>query len=644
MGINTDGEASYNAEDTKGFANDNNGYGWQWRFVRFELGSDTEVQLKISTNISATGWVAFSDINLFTTADNINYYRQLYLDAKSAAEDAREDATYTNVHNGSEWVALNSAINEAVPSPATIKWYQDQKAALDAATAAFTNSTTVTNYNRLAAAIAEATLIGVDHSSYDVTSSTTEGTALTNANALYTSMFEGLKTDKAKKTLGFEKDEYAPYNNVDILAAWVKADAITTVADASTDVLDDAITSLNGASWSSANATEVNGVYDGTLKNAEIKQGESGDNVVLAGWVTKSGNTRQTFKGTEGASGKACLAGADDQVGLFVHPGTYNYGETDGYTMPLKSGVVYVARAKYCSWSDGSNNNFTLKILKNGNEFIKRDYGANTTACTVEDALKEVQLFFTPDADANYVLSVVVGGNTFMTDFYIEKATATAINENSDYTPTAGNAFVELTRNFNADAWNTLVLPFDMTLAEAKAVFGDGITIANYTGTTTLISGNDQLQFSTSSASIHANQPVLIYGASNVNAAKILNRVISEATPTLTPDGASYSFVGSYSASTTLAAGDYFIANDNKIYSVGATLPTMKGTRAYFHPVGGGVKAAGFTIDGNETGIMTLDGNNSQVLTGDIYTISGVRVSAPVKGLNIINGKKVFIK
>lgn len=458
----------------------------------------------------------------------------------------------------------------------------------------------------------------------------------------YDALASAISTAEAK-TLGFEEGEYAPYENVDALEKLAVANAFDPSVDNLKSEVNDATTKLSGATWT-ANVAEVDGVYDGTLKNAEIKQGESGDNVVLAGWVTKSGNTRQTFKGTEGASGKACLDGADDQVGLFVHPGTYNYGETVGYTMPLKSGAVYVARAKYCSWSNNDNKEFTLTILKNGSSFISKSFGANSKACTMADALKEVKLFFSPDADANYVLSITVSGNTFMTDFYVEKATATTINENSDYTPTAGKTFVELTRNFNADAWNTLVLPFNMTLAEAKAVFGDGITIANYTGTATLSSGNDQLQFSTVSASIHANEPVLIYGASNVNAAKILNIEIEEGTPTLTPGGASYSFVGSYSASTELAAGDYFIASDNKIYSVGATLPTMKGTRAYFHPVGGGVKAAGFTIDGNETGVLTLDGNNSQVLTGDIYTISGVRVSAPVKGLNIINGKKVFIK
>ena len=641
LGITKTGVANY-TEAAETYANENKGYGWEWRFIKLTLAeaADVTVTLKI-TRTSSAGWGSFSDFAVLATplTESLNRYNL----ALTAATTAKAADDYANVLGGSEDVALTAAIDaDGLLDKTSTTDLNTATSTLTSRTAAFTNATTVSNYDRLAAAIAEATSIGVDPSAYAVTTSTTADAALSNANTLYACMLNDQKTAKAKKTLGFEKDEYAPYNNVDILAAWVKADAITTVADASTDVLDDAITSLNGASWSSANATEVNAVYDGTLANAPIQA--TSENVVLPGWVTKSGNTRQTFKGTA-EDGKACLADAEANVGLFVHPGTYSYGETTGYTMPLKAGVIYVVRAKYCSWANNSNNDFTLTIKKNGGGNVAtKAFGANKTACTEVGALKEVKLFFSPAADGDHTLDVVIDGNTFMTDFHVERATID-IDEDVSYTALAGNAPVTLTRTFNDDAWNTLVLPFDMTLSEAKAVFGDGITIANYTGTTTLGSGNDQLQFSTESASIHANEPVLIYGVSESGPFNITNRSIVSATPTLTPASASYSFVGSYNASTELAAGDYFIASDNNIYYVGATLPTMKGTRAFFRPVGSGdVKAAGFTIDGVETGILTLDGDNSQVLSGDIYTISGVRVSAPVKGLNIVNGKKVFIK
>ncbi|MBQ9175397.1 MAG: hypothetical protein IJ139_00835, partial [Bacteroidaceae bacterium] len=49
--------------------------------------------------------------------------------------------------------------------------------------------------------------------------------------------------------------------------------------------------------------------------------------------------------------------------------------------------------------------------------------------------------------------------------------------------------------------------------------------------------------------------------------------------------------------------------------------------------------------DPGTTGISQVHGG-SQMATDDslIYTISGQRVAAPQRGLNIINGKKVLIK
>lgn len=64
-GIATNGNANY----TDGtFANEGSGYGWEWRFVGFTLEETKEVELKISANILAKGWVSFSDIQLLTTS------------------------------------------------------------------------------------------------------------------------------------------------------------------------------------------------------------------------------------------------------------------------------------------------------------------------------------------------------------------------------------------------------------------------------------------------------------------------------------------------------------------------------------------------------------------------------------------------
>lgn len=219
-------------------------------------------------------------------------------------------------------------------------------------------------------------------------------------------------------TLGFDAGEYAPYENVAAVQALAAAQAIDPTTENRKQLVQDATAALTAAVWT-ANTEEVNAIYDGTLVKAPIQA--TTENVVLPGWKTKEGNTRQTFKGT-GEDGKACLADANDEVGLFVHPGTYTYGETAGYTMPLKAGVTYTAEAKYCSWQSGSNKDFTLTILKDGATIATHSFGANNAACTEAEALKHITLNFKPENDGDYVLNVVTSGNTFMTDFFVMRA------------------------------------------------------------------------------------------------------------------------------------------------------------------------------------------------------------------------------
>ncbi len=639
LGIAKNGLANYTAaSDT--YANSDNGYGWEWRFVGFTLENETEVQLKIAANILNTGWVAFSDIALFTTDDNINYYKTLYNNAKSAAEAALEDDTYENV-DGAEKKALTDAIAETDPDP-DVEWYQDQKTALEEATATFTDDDVVANYNRLAAAIAEADAIETSHTSYDVTSTTTAAEALTNANALYTAMLNAQKTAKAKKTLGFESGEYAPYNNVDILAAWANADAITSVADATTDALNNAISALNDASWSSANAIEVNAIYDGTLKDAPIQATSA--NVVLPGWVTKSGNIRQTFKGSES---KACLAGADDGVGVFVHPGTYNYGETTGYTMPLKANVLYTVKVKYCSWENNSNNNFTLTIKKGSTNVVTKSFGANKTACTVEGALKEVELSFMADESADYVLSVVTDGNTFMTDFYFLKATALTINDTDADVLKGFTNEVDITvnRTLVANKWQGFSLPFSLTAGEIAASALNGASIAEFdsdkdnTGTV--------IYFKEATA-IEAGVPYLIKPAEgeNITSMTFTGKTIAAGVTAQTIDEGAYQFVAQLyntplSTDGTIA---YMSTSTQKVTKL--TSGGIKGTRAYFI-IPSGVAPARIVFEGDE--VTSIDGTEFIVQDSakDVYyDLQGRKVTGKPtqRGIYIVNGKKMFVK
>lgn len=445
------------------------------------------------------------------------------------------------------------------------------------------------------------------------------------------------------KTLGFDAGEYAPYHNIEALQALADAKAI----DQNVENGKEQVTALiNKLTMWEANEVELNAVYDGTLANAPIQA--TSENVVLPGWVTKSGNTRQTFSGADNDNGgKAALADADDQVGLFVHPGTYNYGETFGYTMPLKGGVTYLAQAKYCAWANESNNNFTLTILKDGATVASQSYGKNGVACTEAGALKNVKLYFTPEQDGDYVLSVIANGNTFMTDFYIMRANVedVVLEDAATEAPTAEFGNVTYARNLVA-GYNTLVLPFDIT----KDELGDNVeAIYAYGGSTKEGEGENavvHLDFTQAVENLAANTPYIVKMSADQDGLAFNEKEFKTVAEPIKSD-ANFDFVGTY---VELPAGNDVITSRDYI-SVKSGLKQatagkqLKAFRAYLknkseEAVGAKVSImiGGEVVDGIQAAQIL---NN---VDGTIYNLNGQKVSNAQKGIFIQNGKKVVIK
>ena len=76
----------------------------------------------------------------------------------------------------------------------------------------------------------------------------------------------------------------------------------------------------------------------------------------------------------------------------------------------------------------------------------------------------------------------------------------------------------------------------------------------------------------------------------------------------------------------------------------GATIPAGKAfLKNGAYSAGGGARALNIVFGDESTGISTVNGSQSKV-NGEYYNLSGQRVTAPQKGLYIVNGKKVFIK
>ncbi len=460
----------------------------------------------------------------------------------------------------------------------------------------------------------------------------------------YAALNNAIANAESKK-LGFDDGEYAPYHNIEALQALAEAKAIDQNAENGKEQVTALIEKLDETLWE-ANEGELNAVNDGTLASAPIQA--TSENVVLPGWVTKSGNTRQTFKGTDNDNGgKAALADADDQVGLFVHPGTYNYGETFGYTMPLKAGVLYCAEAKYCAWANESNNNFTLTILKDGATVATKSYGKNGVACTEAGALKNVKLYFTPEEDGDYVLSVNANGNTFMTDFYIKRAVVedVVLEDVATEAPTAEFGNVTYGRKL-VEGYNTLVLPFDIT----KDELGDNVeAIYAYGGSTKEGEGENavvHLDFTQAVENLAANTPYIVKMSADQDGLAFNEKEFKTVAEPIKTD-ANFDFVGTY---VELPAGNDVITSRDYI-SVKSGLKQatagkqLKAFRAYLknkseEAVGAKVSImiGGEVVDGIQAAQIL---NN---VDGTIYNLNGQKVSNAQKGIFIQNGKKVVIK
>lgn len=214
--------------------------------------------------------------------------------------------------------------------------------------------------------------------------------------------------------------------------------------------------------------------------------------------------------------------------------------------------------------------------------------------------------------------------------------TALVLNENFPNRFVAAEG-VDLTleRTIYADGeWETVCLPFALTAAQVAEVFGEGTKLAALTG-----SEGETLEFSTVTA-LEAGTPYLLLPTVAFTSKELEGVTLVAGEPTAVAE-AGLAFTGVYEP-TKIDQGDLFIAAGNKLKPSNGE-GSMKAFRAYFDVVGEGSGAKIFVVNGEEaTGIVRADGSVETL--DEVYTVSGVRVSKPTRGLYIINGKKTVIK
>ena len=235
--------------------------------------------------------------------------------------------------------------------------------------------------------------------------------------------------------------------------------------------------------------------------------------------------------------------------------------------------------------------------------------------------------------------------------------TRTLLDENSTTPPTASGGAVDIRvrRTINANSWSTICLPFAMTEAQTKEVFGNDVQLADFTGYETTEDADENIvgitvNFSNVTA-LEANHPYIIKVSSPVTEFTLDNvEVDPEEEPTnavIKRTKKQWSeMIGTYVAETEIEAQMLFISGGNFWYSAGST--KMKGYRAYFdfYDVLTEVENAGVkmfvNIDGEEeTGIENVNVNDNP--NGTIFDLSGRKLDkTPQKGVYIVNGKKIL--
>ncbi len=201
-------------------------------------------------------------------------------------------------------------------------------------------------------------------------------------------------------------------------------------------------------------------------------------------------------------------------------------------------------------------------------------------------------------------------------------------------------------------SWNTLCLPFDLNLEGSPLEGAVAKTLDQEN--TTMTGTHVHLVFSEPVTMLEAGTPYIIKWDSGDD---IVNPVFKDVLIKTSSARYLYSsdrctrFTGSFNAKniTPNNTNLYYMTADNTLKHT-TTNRTLKGFRAnfFFFPNDSDVKALTFDIDFGDdeaTGIETSTEYEVQsTMEGEVYDLSGRRVSTPTKGMYIVNGKKVFVK
>ncbi len=217
---------------------------------------------------------------------------------------------------------------------------------------------------------------------------------------------------------------------------------------------------------------------------------------------------------------------------------------------------------------------------------------------------------------------------------------------------------VTLKRTIKAGQWSTIVMPFNLTKANATAIFGSDVEFAKFNGFEVDYGDDDEnviplgitINFTNYSIPARGNlaggTPVLIKTSKDISEIKLdqvtlAGNVLNE--EKADEYGTPGKFIGTLTK-TTVPADGLFISDNKFWYSKGAT--NIKAFRGWFELGAVLDKETDFSvkmfIDDVET---KVDGIGIRDAAGTIYDLGGRKITKPQqRGVYIVNGQKVIVK
>lgn len=227
------------------------------------------------------------------------------------------------------------------------------------------------------------------------------------------------------------------------------------------------------------------------------------------------------------------------------------------------------------------------------------------------------------------------------------------------------------TKNATNDnkGWNSIILPVDMTAAQVKEAFGEGVQMAVFDRLE-----NNWIKFSTVNVAadgvvLHKNTPYIIYPTKeplgnysytidgvtkildgHVYVANGINYDDQTSNLTHTVNGGGMTYTGSYDSKTVVSADSYMFSKGNLVHT--NKEHTVKAYRCWLKEDASSGRMLMFSLDGNgldgTTGIHVIEENRQNTNTG-IYNLGGVRMNTNnidklPKGVYVVNNKVVVKK